>query len=146
MKVWGYEILTISTVLQDFIMDVGWFSKGSFASLQKARGHILETYYDWVLVNRAGTPLATKNAPQDEFLKQCHPSTQQWACSHCLCTTHLEYLYYIIPSASTVSFSMDHPEEASKKLSASEKSWRRHGVVHLVKVHGVQHSQRINNF
>lgn len=32
----GHVILTISTVLQDFIMDGGWFSKGSFDSLQKA--------------------------------------------------------------------------------------------------------------
>lgn len=51
MKVCGYVILSISTVLQGFIMDVGWLSKGSLASLQKAEGHVLETYYYWVLVN-----------------------------------------------------------------------------------------------
>lgn len=36
MKAWGHVILNISTVLQDFIMDGDWFSKGFFGSLQKA--------------------------------------------------------------------------------------------------------------
>lgn len=144
MKACGYVILNISTVLQDFIMDVGRFSKGSLASLQKAWGYIVETYYYWVLVTWAETLQATKHALQYKFQKQCHHSNSSKS-AYALYTRYLEYLASHHSLSPEAPLQTDHPEEANKELSVWEElqeTWD--GEYDQMPLY--THSQRINNF